>query len=137
MNSMSSQIPDIKERIGAMVAYLTLGIWGLIWLILSRRTYYDQKDFVRFHCFQSIFIGILYMFIPQGIAILFSLITQILALIPGTDFFVNSFHVVHGILQSTIHYGGLILIIYCVVFSLYGKFTNIPWISQLINRMLR
>lgn len=134
---MPSQIPEIKEKIGAMVAYLTLGIWGLIWLILSRRTYYDQKDFVRFHCFQSIFIGILYMFIPQGIAILFSLITQILALIPGTDFIVNGFHVIHGILQSIIHYGGLVLILYCVVFSLYGKFTNIPWISQLINRMLR
>lgn len=134
---MLTQIPDIKEKIGAMIAYLTLGIWGLIWLILSRRTYYDQKDFVRFHCFQSIFIGILYMFIPQGLAILFSLITQIFSFIPGIDFIVNSIHVVHGILQSIIHYGGLVLILYCVIFCLYGRYTNIPWISQMINRMLR
>ena len=134
---MPTQIPDIKEKIGASVAYLTLGIWGLVWLLISRKHYYDQKDFVRFHCFQSIFIGILYMFIPQGLAILFSLIIQIIDLIPGISFLVSSLHVLHGILQSIIHYGSLVLIIYCVIFCLYGKYTNIPWISQMTNRMLR
>lgn len=137
INSMPSQIPDIKEKIGGGVAYLTFGIWGLIWLLLSRRTYFEQKDFVRFHCFQSIFIGILYMFIPQGLAILFSLITQFTGFIPGVSLITSTLHVLHGILQSIIHYGGLVLIIYCVIFSLYGKYTNIPWISQMINRMLR
>lgn len=134
---MPTQIPDIKEKTGAVAAYLTLGIWGLIWLLLSRRTYFDQKDFVRFHCFQSIFIGILYMFVPQGLAILFSLIIQVIGLIPATSIIINPLHVVHGILQSLIHYGSLVLIIYCVMFCIYGKFTNIPWISQMINRMLR
>ena len=134
---MPTQIPDIKEKIGATVAYLTLGIWGLVWLLISRKTYYDQKDFVRFHCFQSIFIGILYMFITQGLAILFSLVIQIINLIPGTSFITQIFHVTHGILQSVIHYGSLVLILYCVIFCFYGKYTNIPWISQMINRTLR
>ena len=134
---MPSQIPDIKEKTGAVAAYLTLGIWGLIWLLISRRTYFDQKDFVRFHCFQSIFIGILYMFIPQGLAILFSLIIQIVTLIPGTTFIIHMLQLLHNSLQSLISLAGLTLIVYCVIFCLYGKFTNIPWISQLINRMLR
>lgn len=134
---MPTQIPDIKEKIGATIAYLTLGIWGFIWLLISRRHYYDQKDFVRFHCFQSIFIGILYMFIPQGLAILFSLIIQIIAIIPGTSFITEPIHIIHGTIQSVIHYGSLVLIVYCVIFCLYGKYTNIPWLSQMINRMLR
>ena len=70
---MSTQIPNIKEKIGAAVAYLTLGVWGLVWLLISRKHYFDQKDFVKFHCYQSLFLGMLYLFIPQGIAILFSL----------------------------------------------------------------
>jgi uncharacterized membrane protein len=132
-----TQIPDIKEKIGAGIAYLTLGIWGLIWLLISRRNYFDQKDFIRFHCYQSILLGLLYMFIPQGISILFSLIIQIIGLVPGTLFITNPIHVMHGLIQGLIHYGGLVLIIYCVIFSLFGRYTNIPFISQIINRMLR
>ena len=134
---MSTQIPDIKEKISAAATYLTLGIWGLIWLLISKRSYFDQKDFVRFHCYQSIFVGLLYMFIPQGFAILFSLITQILGLIPFLSPVTDGLHVAHGIIQTAFHYGLLALIIYCVIFSLFGKYTNIPYISQIINRMLR
>ena len=134
---MSLQAPDTKEKISAAITYLTLGIWGLVWLLVSKKQYYDQKDFVRFHCMQSIFIGMLYMFIPQGVAILFSLIIQIIGFIPGSNIVTHWLHVIHGIGQSGTHYGLLILIVYCVVFCLYGKFTNIPWVSQLVNRMLR
>ncbi len=134
---MPIQTAEIKERLGTAAAYLTLGIWGFIWLLISQRDYYSQKTFIKFHCFQSIFIGILYMFVPQGIAILFSLITQIIGLIPGTAFITSPIHVIHGILQQVIHYGSLVLVIYCVIFCLLGKYTNIPLISQMINRMLR
>ena len=134
---MPTQIPDIKEKTGAVAAYLTLGIWGFIWLLISRKSYYEQKDFVRFHCFQSIFIGILFMFVPQGVQILFSLIIQIIGLIPGTTLINNGLNSIHGFIQLIIHYGSLALILYCVIFCIYGKYTNIPWISQLINRMLR
>lgn len=134
---MSIQTSEIKERLGTAIAYLTLGIWGFIWLLISQRDYYNQKNFIRFHCFQSIFVGILYMFVPQGFAILFSLVIQSIGLIPGTVFITNPIHIIHGILQSTIHYGSLVLVIYCVIFCLLGKYTNIPWISQIINRMLR
>ena len=134
---MTTQIPDIKDKIGAAVAYLTLGIWGLIWLLISSRNYFDQKDFIRFHCYQSIFVGLLYMFIPQGFAILFSLITQILGLIPFLAPIVEGLHVAHGFLQTGFHYGLLALVVYCVIFSLFGKYTNIPYISQIANRMLR
>lgn len=134
---MPTQIPNIKDKIGASVSYLTLGIWGLIWLLISSRSYFDQKDFIRFHCYQSIFVGLLYMFIPQGFAILFSLIIQILGLIPFLAPVTNGLHVAHGILQQGFHYGLLALIVYCVIFSLFGKYTNIPYISQIANRMLR
>lgn len=134
---MQSHLPDTKDKIGTAVAYLTLGIWGFVWLLISSRHYYDQKSFVRFHCYQSIFIGVLYMIIPQGFAILFSLIIQIINLIPGSSLITNPLHILHGILQTIVHYGGLILILYCIIFCFYGKFTNIPLISQMINRMLR
>ena len=134
---MSNQIPNTKEKAGAVLAYLTLGIWGFVWLLISRKHYYEQKNFIRFHCFQSIFIGILYMFIPQGLGILFSLIIQIFAFIPGLHFITDSLHTIHGILQTIIRIGSLALIIYCSIFCISGKYTNIPWISQTINRMLR
>ena len=134
---MPTQIPDVKEKIGTAASYLSLGIIGFVWLLVSRRNYYDQKDFIRFHCFQSIFIGLLYSFIPEGIAILFSLISQILGFLPGTGFIVNFLHQVHSILQSGLRFTSLALILYCVIFCLYGRYTNIPYISQMINRMLR
>lgn len=134
---MPIQIPEIKEKIGTAITYLTLGVWGFIWLLISNKNIYGQKDFVRFHCYQSIFIGMIYMFIPQGLSILFSLIIQIIGLLPLTVSIVGGLHVVHGILQSIVHYGSLVLIVYCVIFCFYGKYTNIPWISQLINRMMR
>ena len=77
------------------------------------------------------------MFIPQGFAILFSLIIQIVGLIPIASPVTDGLHVAHGILQQIFHYGLLALIIYCVIFSLFGKYTNIPYISQIANRMLR
>ncbi len=134
---MPTQIPDVKEKIGAGLTYLTLGIWGLIWLLISSRSYFDQKDFIRFHCYQSIFVGLLFMFIPQGFAILFSLIIQIIGLIPLSSLITDALHAVHGVLQTIFHYGLLALIIYCVISSLFGKYTNIPYISQIANRMLR
>lgn len=134
---MPAQTPNIKEKVGAAVAYLTLGIWGLIWLLISSKNYFDQKDFIRFHCYQSIFVGLLYMFIPQGFAILFSLAVQIIGLIPKAAFITDSMHVIHGIIQSVFHYGLLALVIYCVIVSLFGKYTNIPYVSQIANRMLR
>ena len=134
---MSTQIPDIKEKVGAAVAYLTLGIWGLVWLLISRTTFYDQKSFIRFHCLQSIFIGMLFMFIPQGLSILFSLIIQIISFIPVLNSVSSMLHSIHGLIQTVVQIASLGLIIYCVVISLYGKYTNIPWVSQSINRMLR
>lgn len=128
---------DIKEKFGAALAYLTLGIWGLIWLLISRTPAYFQKDFIRFHCLQSIMIGIFYMFLPQGISIFFTLISQILSIIPGIMIVTDAIHFVHTVLQQIVHYGGLVLILYCVIFSLYGRYTNIPWVSQMVNKMMR
>lgn len=129
--------PDTKEKTGCLVAYLTLGIWGFIWLMISRTPAHNQKDFVKFHCYQSIFIGILYMFIPSGISITFSLIIQIIALIPGTLGITSALTSIHGLLQQLVSLAGLAFILYCAIFSAMGKYTNIPYISQMINRMLR
>ena len=134
---MYSQTPNVKDRIGTGIAYMTFGIWGLIWLLISRTPAHFQKDFVKFHCFQSIFIGILYVFIPQGLSIFVSLLVQIFALIPGTGIIAQGINIIHMVLQQILYYGGLFLIIYCVVFCAIGKYTNIPWVSQLMNRMLR
>lgn len=134
---MLTQIPNIKEKINCAAAYLTFGIWGLIWLLISRKNAYEQKDFVLFHCYQSLFIGMLFAFLPQGLAILFSLIIQIIAIIPSSTFITDQLHVIHGLVQTFVRYGGLGLIIYCVVYSMFGKYTNLPWVSQVINRMLR
>lgn len=134
---MSTQVPEIKEKIGAALTYLTLGIWGLIWLLISRTPAYFQKDFVKFHCYQSIFIGILYMFIPSGLSILFSLIFQIAGFIPNSIIVVSNLGIVYGFIQKAVSFIGLMLILACAIVSLMGKYTNIPYISQMINRMLR
>lgn len=134
---MPTQIPDTKEKTGCAITYLTLGIWGLVWLLMSRTPAYYQKDFVRFHCFQSIFIGILYMFLPQGVGILVTLIMQIFSLFHSLLFVIQFLNSTLSVLQYLINIGFLTLIVYCVIFCFYGKYTNIPWISQLINRMLR
>ena len=77
------------------------------------------------------------MFIPQGLSILFSLIIQIISFIPVLNSVSSMLHSIHGLIQTVVQIASLGLIIYCVVISLYGKYTNIPWVSQSINRMLR
>ena len=77
------------------------------------------------------------MFLPQGVGILFTLIMQILSLLHTPLSVIQLLDSTLNALQHLLNVGLLMLIVYCVIFCLYGKYTNIPWISQMINRMLR
>lgn len=126
-----------KEKIGCALSYLTFGIWGLIWLLFSRRTLYSQKHFVIYNIYQSMFLGLVSSFIPYGISTISGLLATTLGLIPGVATIaipiVKLFSFISTFFFLVCSFATIIAAILCIM----NKYPTIPFISQLINRMLR
>lgn len=126
--------PYLIERIIAALSYLTMGMVGFIWLIIGLFTQASLKPFLKFHIFQSIFISlgftVLSMFVGWLSNIL-SFIPFINKLVAQINFLLNMPLIFdYSILQTIIY----VFIIYLAVTSFIGKFSYIPWISDIIDQ---
>lgn len=131
------QGPLLIERLIAALSYITFGFVGFIWLLVGIFTKNSLRPFLKYHIFQSIFISIAYFLLCQFLG----LIMNILSMIP----FVNQI-----ILQLTFYLNAPLLfelsliqivinaiIIYLAVTSFMGRFSYIPWISEIITANVR
>lgn len=111
------------EKIMGALSYLTSGLAGLIYIIISRSSY--QSDFFRFHFLQSIVLGIISILLSYSIRA-FATIAPALAGIPGveTALWVGSF--AFGLLP-----------LYGLIFCLLGKYAEIPWLSDVVRNQMR
>ncbi len=126
--------PYLIERIIAALSYLTMGMVGFIWLIIGLFTQASLKPFLKFHIFQSIFISlgftVLSMFVGWLSNIL-SFIPFVNKLVAQINFLLNMPLIFdYSILQTIIY----VFIIYLAVTSFIGKFSYIPWISDIIDQ---
>ena len=129
--------PYFMEKLVSALSYLTMGFVGFIYLIIVILTKRTLKPFLKYHIFQSIFISIGYYLLT----IFVGLICNILLFIP----FINKITTaVLYYLSIDIIFGcsiiGLCLhavLFYLVITSLQGKYSYIPWVSDIIKMNVR
>ncbi|HNW26217.1 MAG TPA: hypothetical protein PLG15_01025 [Candidatus Gastranaerophilaceae bacterium] len=137
MKNYGAQQPLMIEKIIAGLSYITFGFVGFIWLLIGIFTKNSLRPYLKYHIFQSIFISIAYFLVCQFLG----LILNILSIIP----FINQI-----VMQITLYlnmplFFGFSIIqvaIYAVIFylvatSFQGKYSYIPWISEIIKANVR
>jgi len=136
-NKYSPNEPLLMEKLIASLSYLTSGFIGFIWLLLGLITKNTLRPYLQYHIFQSIFLSIAFFLLGAFLG----LIMNILSVIPVVNqlilqftFYLNA-PIIFGfsLIQSMIY----ALIIYLVVTSFQGKYSYIPWISDIIKANVR
>lgn len=129
--------PYMIERIVSALTYPTMGMIGFIWLILGLITHAKLRPFTQYHIFQSIFLSIGYVII----SILLGVLSNILSVIPLINkltaqiiFWLNMPAIFgYSLIQACIYS----VIIYLTVTALMGKFSYLPWVSDIIKHNIR
>ena len=122
------------ERIIAALTYLTMGMVGFIWLIIGLFTKARLKPFLQYHIFQSIFISLAFAVLSifvSWLSNILSFIPLINRLVAQITFLLNMPLIFdYSLLQSVIY----IFIIYLAVTAFIGRFSYIPWVSDIIDQ---
>jgi len=126
--------PEPIERIVAPLSYITMGMVGFFWLIISLFTKARLKPFLQYHIFQSIFISLLFAVIAiflGWVSNLLSLIPFISTLVAQITFLLNMPVLLgYSIIQLFVY----LLIIYLAVTSFLGQYSYVFWVSDIINQ---
>lgn len=141
---MSLQTPYNKpqpiaqgEKIIAAASYLTAGVVGFIWIIISQIAGGRLKNFLRFHIYQSIFLSILYYVFNIILTILIGIVVKIPfigSLVYSVYFWLFDLKLIfdYSIVDTII----FLIIAYLVLNSLFGKYGRLPWVSKVIKSMM-
>lgn len=131
--NLNESKPSILERIIGGVCYLTMGLVGLLYIIISGRS--GQSTFFRFHFLQSIILGIIGVLLNWTSGIFLSLLGGILRMfspeIAGTAAYWLDFSIVN-ILRAA-----YLLLVYGMIWAFLGKYAEIPFISNLVRQQMR
>lgn len=131
---MQKDTPYMIEKIIAALTYLTMGMVGFIWLIVGLFTKARLKPFIQYHIFQSIFISLAFAVLStliSWISNLLSFIPIINRIVAQITFLLNMPLIFdYSLLQSVIY----IFIIYLAVTAFIGKYSYIPWVSDIIDQ---
>ena len=131
---MQKDTPYMIEKIIAALTYLTMGMVGFIWLIVGLFTKARLKPFLQYHIFQSIFISLAFAVLStliSWISNLLSFIPIINRIVAQITFLLNMPLIFdYSLLQSVIY----IFIIYVAVTAFIGKYSYIPWVSDIIDQ---
>lgn len=129
--------PATIERVVCAASYLSMGFIGFIWLIISALMGKRPSQYARYHVYQSIFISILVYIISLVGGILLSivkfipfiggLVLSLVFWLTQAPLVLNSFSIVHFVLTITI--------LYLAIDSFRGKFTQLPWISDMVRQL--
>lgn len=129
----NSNTPYIIERLIAAATYLSMGMVGFVWIIFCAVTKNNLRPFLKYHIFQSFFL-IMALFLFN---IFVSFIVSILGVIPFINMLVYKIlffftaPIVAGLSISSLFI--LALMVYLVFTSLQGKYSYVPWISNIID----
>ena len=132
-NRFNYNEPLLLEKIIAALSYITSGFVGFIWFIIAFFTKNSLRPYLRYHIYQAIFISIAFFLLGAFLG----LIMNILSIIPFVNqlilqftFYLNA-PIIFGL--SLIQSLMTALMIYLVVTSLQGKYSYVPWISDIIK----
>jgi hypothetical protein len=138
-SAYSNRAPEIApgEKIIAAASYLTTGIIGFLWVIISHVTGSKIKSFLRYHIYQSIFLAVLYYVFNLIMNILVGIVVKVPfigSLVYSVYFYLFNFKIIMG--YSIIDFVIFTAILYLVLTSLSGKISRLPWVSDVIKSML-
>lgn len=139
---MNSNLSTTRDRFICAFLYtakfIPLVAWiPIAWLIIANIKKIYLKDFIKYHCYQALIINMIVFFLPQFFILLMSFLINLL------DIFVVFANTVKllSLLQNAVLYvyaiAMNILILYAFLWTLRGRFTYIPKISQAVNLLLR
>lgn len=131
--------PGMGDKIISAASYLTGGLVGFVMIILSFITKSNLRSFVKFHAYQSIFISVCAYVIKLVLEILLSVLSIIPfigKLVLAVVFYVAQMPIPILLGMSLLQFGIALAITYLVVTTFMGKYSEIPWISDNIKRMM-
>ncbi len=131
---MRNESPYLIERLIAALSYLTMGMVGFVWLIIGLFTSARLKPFLQYHIFQSIFISLGF----AVLSILVGWVSNLLSVIPFINKVVAQINFLlnmplifdYSLLQTAIY----AFLAYLAITSFMGRFSYIPWISDIIDQ---
>ncbi|MBS2003930.1 MAG: hypothetical protein U0103_03215 [Candidatus Obscuribacterales bacterium] len=133
MPSFSPKNPVAVERTVAGLCYLSGGLIGLLYIIISRSR--SQSMFFRFHFLQSMILVALGILINLTVGIMQNIVGGMLGLLNlGSPGVVLSY-ITLGI--QLIVNAGFLLMIYGMIMAFLGKYAEIPVISPLVRQNMR
>jgi uncharacterized membrane protein len=139
MPYQSKQKPEFLERSMAALCYLSCGLIGLIYILLSGK--YSNTSFFRFHFLQSIVLGILTYLLGWAGNIVRDILVGIFGLIvsvfPPAAGIIAPVTLAIGLIIGLINKAALLLLIYGCIYALLGKYAEIPGLSKLVYRQIR
>ena len=124
----------ILSRLGSAMSYLTAGWGGLIALVIMYFAKKTPSKFFTFNVYQSIIIAFSLFIIGMTWAILFNILSHIpfvQLIVSWIDFILNRPTILSRSVTELFVFG---LTIYCVLFSLLGRYSIIYKVSSLIKR---
>jgi hypothetical protein len=131
------QYIDMPERILSALSYLTSGMVGFVWLIVTHLRGKSLSSFARFNIFQSILLSI----IIYVAGILLNILASVVQIIPFFGTLVMN--IVYYLVQYPIIAGnsliGLVLIglyLYLAFYAFTGRYGKVPYISDMVRQMV-
>lgn len=129
------------EKIVSVLSYYTCGFVGLLYLIIAIIQKKGLRPFLKYHVFMSIFLSLL-IFVVSKVLIF---VINILGYIPFVKAVVFSITVMATselISFLGLHFSIITLLItalytYLAVGAILGKYSYIPWVSQIISYNMR
>lgn len=129
---------QLIERIISALSYITFGIAGVVWVIVSAVTRNPMSSFCSYNVYQSIFFSLflyilsLFCSIAAGLLepvwILGGLIKSFTLFFAGTPVYFG--YTLWGLII-------FILVCYMALFSLFGRYPYLPFISDVIGSNFR
>ena len=123
------------ERILACLCYLTLGWAGIILMIAQALFKLQPTKFVSYHVFQAIFLFFAYYVISQLLGLVMIIIKPI-PIINNIPILLNSAIPMFGGL-SIIEALTTTVLVYLAITSLMGKYSFLPWVSNIVKYWVR
>lgn len=125
------------EKIVSILSYFFFSIVGCVWLIIGAVTKQNLKPFLKFHIYQSIFLWILLTIVSQLLIGILNILGYIPYLNAFLGFIVFSLNVslfkIGNISFSIILIAGVLFFLYLSIGVLRGKFSYVPWVSDIIK----
>lgn len=137
-----SSVPKLQDKLICAVLYTGLFVplmtWApLIWVVITNVQKKHMPDFIKYHCYQAILFNMIAAFLPQLLSLLIDFTCNLLSLMVIFENTIGLLKTFNEWFLGTYSNLVKILVAYAIIWTLRGKYTYMPPISQAVNMMLR